>query len=543
MRTSLFLLLLAGIAALAGPAADRIEADAGTPKDAGVGTDDAGLLAFLRGLHPTHQVQKDIQTLIPRLGSDSFAEREEAMRRLTALARFARPELSKASHSTDREVARRAKAILADDADDADRRGAALLAAFRGITRRKTPGAVPPLLGAIPFCDRADLRTAAGQALAAAARPADAAALRQALASPDPNVRTAAAVGHDAALGDGAREELAPLLSDRDDGVRLAAALALLNRGDRRALTALGLLLDSPDLPIRNRAGRALRAVTGKDFPFAAYAVPEVRAVAAARWRRWIAEHGPAARLALPSPSQVSRGKVLLCNPEENRVVELDESGKKVWEVACDEPWCCEGLEDGHRLVGSATGRVDEYDSEGKRIWSLDGLGQTVKAVRRLPGGHTLVALLTKGGGSMLREFRPDKSICREVSVDLPADVQRLDDGHTLVALYCGGRVVELDRQGQVAWEVENRQLPSSVQRLEDGNTLVSYEGGDRVVELDRGGKVVWAHAIAKPTHAQRLHNGHTVIAAGEEKVVEIDAAGRVLWEHPEKGVVHLSAY
>jgi outer membrane protein assembly factor BamB len=505
--------------------------------------DDAGLLAFLRGMHPTHQVQKDIQALIPRLGSDSFAEREEAMRRLTALARFARPELSKASHSTDREVARRAKAILAEDTDDADRRGAALLAALRAITRRKTPGAVPPLLGAIPFCDRADLRTAAGQALAAAARPADADALRPALASPDPNVRTAAAAAYEAALGDGAREELAPLLSDRDDGVRLAAALALLNRGDRRALTALGLLLDSPDLPIRHRAGHVLRAVTGKDFHFAAYADPEVRAVAAARWRRWIAEHGPAARLALPSPPQVSRGKVLLCNPAENRVVELDESGKKVWEVTCDEPWCCEGLEDGHRLVGSASGRVDEYDAEGKRIWSLDGLGQTVKAVRRVPSGHTLVALLTKGGGSKLREFRPDKSICREVSVDLPADVQRLDDGHTLVALYCGGRVVELDRQGQVAWEVEDRKLPSSVQRLEDGNTLISYEGGDRVAELDRGGKVVWSHAIAKPTHAQRLPNGHTVIAAGEEKVVEIDAAGRVLWEYPENGVVHLSAY
>jgi hypothetical protein len=540
MRTSLFLLLLAGsaacAAALAGPAG-RAEADAG------VSPDDARLLAYLRGLQPTPEAQEEVKALIARLGSDSFDQREEASRRLTALARFARPELEKAGRSTDREAARRANAILADDVADADRRGAALMAALREIARRKTPGVVGPLLGAIPLCDRPDLRRAAGQALAAAARPADAEALQKALASPDPNVRTAAVVAYDAALGHGGREELATRLSDRDDGVRLATALALLNRGDRRALAALGLLLDSPDLPTRHRAGRVLRAVSGQNIPFAAYAVPEVRAAAAAQWRRWIAEHGPAARLVLPLPSPVRVGKVLLCNPRENRVVELDENGKKVWEVACDEPWCCEGLDNGHRLVGSADGRVDEYDGEGKLVWSMDGLGQTVKAVRRLPGGHTLVALLAKGGRAKLQEFRPDKSICWEVPVELPADVQRLDDGHTLAALYCGGRVVELDRQGQVAWEVRDRKLPSSMQRLEDGNTLVSYEGGDGVVELDRGGKAVWSHAIPMPTHAQRLPNGHTVIASNRKKVVEIDAVGRVLWEYPEKGVVHLSAY
>jgi hypothetical protein len=350
---------------------------------------------------------------------------------------------------------------------------------------------------------------------------------------------------YDAALGDKARENLGRLLDDRDDGVRLAAAVTLLNRGDRRALHALGGLLDSSVLPIRNRAGRVLRGVTGKDIGFVAYAAPGVRAKATAEWRRWIKEKAETVRLTLPAPVDTRLGKVLLCQPGGDRVLEVDERGQKVWEASLVKPWCCQGLPDGHRLVGTKTGRVQEYDAEGKPVWGLEGLLEPVLAVRRLPSGNTLVAHGTREK-SLVQEFRPNRTVCREVSWprDPPTDVQPLDNGNLLVALFFSTRVVELDRQGNVVWEVRGLRFPLSVQRLEDGNTLVSKQSGSdgKVVEVDPAGRAVWSHAITDPIYAQRLPNGHTLIT-NRDKVVEIDTAGKERAKYAVDGVSRLSAY
>jgi hypothetical protein len=297
-----------------------------------------------------------------------------------------------------------------------------------------------------------------------------------------------------------------------------------------------------------------LRGVTGKDIGFVAYADPEVRAGAAAEWRRWIGQHGRATRLTLPAPADSRLGKVLLCSFHRGRVVELDECGRKVWETHCSDPDCCEGLPDGHRLVGTFNGKVREYDAAGKLVWGLEGpAGEPIWAVRRLPSGNTLVVRGVHG--SRLQEFRPDRSVSREKALLLypgrAIDVQQLDNGNRLEA-YRIGRVVERDRQGEVVWELRGLAILSSVQRLNSGNTLVSQQDmpsvvdghrRSKVLELGPDGKVVWSHDIEQPGHAQRLANGHTLISSNLEKVVEIDAAGRVVWEYAEKGVTHFFAY
>jgi hypothetical protein len=519
MKPLTTILLLAGLAAAAAtedPLPPQAQADVQTLKDAGIRPDDAGLREYLRSLNPSAEVRREIGVLIGELGSEDFAQREAASRRLTALAGMARPELEQASRDKDQEVARRAKDLLAKAAE-ADHGDEVQLAALREVSRRKTQGIVPLLLETLPRLRRFDLRQAAGRALAATARPEDAEGLRR-------------------ALGPG------------DESVCLAAAVVLLDRGDRRALTALGRLLDSEDLPTRNRAGRVLRAVTGRDVGFVAYAAPKVRTQAVARWREWIDQDGPTARLSLPAPAQSPLGKVLLCNWREGHVVELDGSGKKVCEMPYKEARCCQGLPDGNRLLGNSSGQVDEYDARGKHLWHLDAgrHDDEVAAVRRLPSGHTLVLLSREESGEeeRLREFRPDTSICWQASLgrDLAVDVQRLGNGNTLVALMGTQRLVEVDRGARVVWQVKARGLPNSVQRLGDGRTLTAFSRGGKVVEVDHGGDVVWSYAINHPTHARRLPDGHTVIAT-DTKVIEIDAAGRVLWEHQEEGVRYLSAY
>jgi hypothetical protein len=282
--------------------------------------------------------------------------------------------------------------------------------------------------------------------------------------------------------------------------------------------------------------------VTGKDLGFIAYADLERRAQAAARWREWIDEEGKAAPLTPPAPDQTPLGKLLLaCRGAWEGAVELDRDGKKVWEMPYEGIMCCQGLPDGHRLLGSSFGRVDEYDAEGNPVWGMSVLGG-VMAVRRLPSGRTLLVVID--GELSLQEHRPDKSLCWGASLGRhqAMDVQRLGDGNTLVALWDRDRLVEVDPGGKVAWQVKVGGMPVSVQRLGDGHTLLALFDGEKVVEVDRGGQVVWSYAIPEPTHAQRLPGGHTMIAT-DKKVIEIDPSGRVLSEHKVEGVFHLSAY
>jgi hypothetical protein len=507
--------ILLAIAVPAAPAeTDPVaEADAKTLKEAGIRADDSGLLKYLRGLNPDPDAGRHVKELIAQLGSDEFIRREQTARRLTALAGLALPELQQAGRGNDPEVAQRARTILAEYDASVRQREDILLAVLREVTRRRTPGAVPRLLNTPQVWQRQDFRLAAEKALSGSARTTDRQALRLAL-------------------------------KERDEYVRMAAAITLLNQADRLSLPVLGELLDSADLAIRNRAGRVLRAVTRQDHGFAAFDSAGKRARASAAWRKWLEGEGQTARLALPAPAETPLGRVLLCSIGNDRVVELDEDGKKVWEQPYQAAFRCQGLPNGHRLVGSARGRLDEFDAAGRQVWGVDepGLLLIVAALRRLPNGNT-VAVFSGGDSAMLVEFRPDKSICRELLLEHPGCIELLDNGHTLRALYFRWQVQELDRRGKVCWMAENLPWPHSVQRLANGNTLVCVgEREDKVVELDRQGKVLGPAKAHDPRQGQRLPNRLTV-HVNEEGVVAVDAAGKVRWQFRERKVTSWSAY
>jgi hypothetical protein len=517
VRAPLIALLLLAAGNLS--AADWLaDSDAKTLHAAGVRADDAGLLAYLGSLRPLDGVRRQVKELVGHLGDDNFPSREQAMRQLTKLAAFAVDELQEASRGSDREVARRAKAILAEYEAGADQREDVLLAVLRTLARKKTVGAVPVLLDTPTAWERRDFRKAAEKSLNACYRPADAEALTRSLHAVNPHLRAAAAV-------------------------------CLLNQGDRRSLAVLGRLLDSPELEIRNRAGRVLRAVSGRDFGFVAYAGPEAREKAAAAARRWIEAEGRTANLTRPAPVESLLGKILMCchtEGRDERVIELDENGKKIWEKESPGVFCCQGLADGHRLAGSLSGRVGEYDAQGEVVWSLEKTPDPVMAVQRAANGRTLLALGSIHRKSKLQVIRADKSVCSEVDLGIfyPWDMQLLENGGTLVADQFSRRIIEVSRRGRVLGEWKDIKGPSSVQRLDNGNTLVCEGLNDRVVEVDRGGRVVWSHNVSNPRHAQRLPNGHTIIA-DLGRLLELDAKGnsKVLWEFAEEAACHFHAY
>jgi hypothetical protein len=98
--------------------------------------------------------------------------------------------------------------------------------------------------------------------------------------------------------------------------------------------------------------------------------------------------------------------------------------------------------------------------------------------------------------------------------------------GNTLIVLLDEGRVLELDPQKKVRWEVNNLSFPLDVQLIGENHLLVAEYYGNRVTERDLKGNVVWEREVANPLAAQRLANGNTFVAS-DMAFYEFDKDGK----------------
>ena len=423
------------------------------------------------------------------------------------------------------------------------KRGDLLVTALKRIKDNSVTGAAQEIIDIVPLCSDEHLLRAARSAMESTATPDDADAITKALASPRVGVRTIAMAGLPGALGDKALEPLSKLLKDESDHIKLEAAWTLANTGDRLALAAFGELLDSEDLKVRIRSSKALRALTGQKLPYSAYAEAPQREEHAQAWRDWIAGDGQTARLEFPiDEGRHLLGRTLICYYSLNKVVELNDKGEETWSAEVPYAWGCQGLPNGHRVVASYSGRyVAEYNAEGREIWKKTGLPGAPFSVERLPTGNTLV---TCSDSQKVVEIDPDRKIVWEVEISgRPMDARRLENGNTLVALQTFGKVVEVDRSGKVVWEVSDQKGVISASRLENGNTLVCRQAGNMVVEMNRAGEIVWSKGeLRNPYDAQRLPNGNTLIV-DYNGVQEVNAKGEDVWKRSGNGASRVHRY
>jgi uncharacterized protein (UPF0248 family) len=120
-------------------------------------------------------------------------------------------------------------------------------------------------------------------------------------------------------------------------------------------------------------------------------------------------------------------------------------------------------------------------------------------------------------------------------------DVQLLKNGNILVNSPPGVR--EYSPEGKVVWEVAKDVVADaeSAQRLDNGHTVIADNGKHRVIEIDKDTKTVWTFDVPNsnnrktPTMRQvrRLENGNTLICASTlDKVLEVSREGKVVWEY-----------
>ncbi|MCH7728501.1 MAG: HEAT repeat domain-containing protein [Planctomycetes bacterium] len=461
-----------------------------------------GLNKYLRALHPGEQQRKRATQLIQELGSvDSYAKREAAMKELLVMPTLPTEMLVKATEGGDPEVRWRARQVLKIGKPESTR---ALYAAFRVIEKKKLSATVAAALDAVPLCDKRYMLTTAQRALEAAAAPENAAVLRTGIESENGDLRAVATAALGRALGKKAARDFQQLLKDSSGPVKLAAARAMADYGDRQSLRSLVDLLDFDNVDVRAGSIVTLREFTGKRFAYAAYDKADRRAAAAKKWNEWIDGDGKTAKLSFPLKRRITgggylAGNTLLAYGYKNKVVEFDASGKEVWSYAnLQGAWSAEKLANGNVLIAQREGvkQVIEVNPNGKVVWRYAARGGCTDA-HRLENGNTLIASY----GVSIFEVTPAGKVVWEYPETQSRGCQPLPSGNVLIVSYNSGRVIEVTREKKIVWECQHAN-PTDVFRLPNGNTLIS--GSSQFVEITPDKKIVWSKAGCRHGSARR---------------------------------------
>jgi hypothetical protein len=194
-----------------------------------------------------------------------------------------------------------------------------------------------------------------------------------------------------------------------------------------------------------------------------------------------------------------------------NRLLELDENGKIVWEHKPPSlAVIFEVLPNGNVLYaygGKPTG-AREVTRKGEEVWNYVSSCPQVLGSCRLPNGNTLLG---------------EQGPCRAVEVDPRGTVVHVTPLTT--------------SQEHYHLQVRN------VHQLPNGNILAAHEGEGAVREVDPSGKIVWEYLhVENAGDAQRLPNGNTLISCGTQKrVIEVTPDKQIAWEFSAKDAPDLN--
>jgi hypothetical protein len=210
-----------------------------------------------------------------------------------------------------------------------------------------------------------------------------------------------------------------------------------------------------------------------------------------------------------------------------------------------------------HTVLAQDRGRVVILDEAGKITWETP-CGGTCHDIAMLPNGNVLFPTDDRH----IVEMTPAKQIVWQhtsgpkegYSGDVQIHAfQRLDNGRTMVAESGNGRIIEVDSQDKIVFQMpltldhpNPHRDTRRARELKNGHFLVCHEGDGVVREYDRSGKVVWSYKLDLDNHpatdghdghginvfnAIRLPNGNTLIGCGNgNRVVEVTPAGEEVW-------------
>lgn len=213
--------------------------------------------------------------------------------------------------------------------------------------------------------------------------------------------------------------------------------------------------------------------------------------------------------------------KVLAADYSKKRMAIVSERGSIEWEYPVRDIHDLHMLPNGNILCQDGWTRVIEVNSAKEIVWSYDSS--------------------TKNGNAGKR-------------VEVHA-FQRLENGLTMIVESGPGRILEVDREGQVQKEIPlKRDHPSAhsdtrmARKTKSGTYLVCQERDGFVREYDSDGNVIWEFEVPlfgkerKGGHgveafgnnvygAIRLENGNTLIGTGNgHSILEVTSEKEIVW-------------
>ena len=254
------------------------------------------------------------------------------------------------------------------------------------------------------------------------------------------------------------------------------------------------------------------------------------------------------------APGASAAHRFLCTDSNGGKVAVVAADGAIEWEFACEHPQDCWALPNGNYLFCHAHGAI-EMTSEKKTVWEYQaGEKAEVHACQPLPDGRVLVV---ECGPSRLLEIGRDGKIAKEIKLPLPPatvnlhdqyrGVRKTRDGHYLICRKGEHRVEELDGEGRVLRAIP---VPGDVHeavQLANRHLLIALGDGHKLIELDENDKVVWevnerdlsGNPLRLMAGLQRLPNGNTLFCnylghghIGEQPhVFELTPEKQVVWE------------
>ncbi len=125
---------------------------------------------------------------------------------------------------------------------------------------------------------------------------------------------------------------------------------------------------------------------------------------------------------------------------------------------------------------------------------------------------------------------------------------QRLDNGNTVVGENSSGKVLEVDPQGKVVFELQAKdfkpgehQNQRMARKLDNGNYLVCHSGKHVVREYQPDGSVVWEQATPNLAFAAiRKADGNTLVST-LGSIIEYKPDGGIAWEFKNSDIPGLT--
>jgi HEAT repeat protein len=499
------------------------------------------LLAEFRKWTPRELDQRKLRLLVGQLADDDFRIREKAMATLIEAGAAVRTLLLQAAKEADAEVVYRANKCLKEIDKGAAYAQPVAIARLLGL--RKPPGAVEALLDYLPVAEEQGIEEIQDALTLLALREEQpASALLKALDDKSPSRRAAAAVALSRGGGTVGTSQARRLLQDVDVNVRLRTALAMADARDREAIPVLISLLTELSQERVWLVEETLRYVARGTGPAATLGSKgQSRAEYQAVWNAWWREYGPRLDVARREALPRALGFTLIAQFTEGRngrVIEIGPQGTTRWQLE-NTPWPLDiQLLAGDRLLLAEYYdlRVAERTLNGKLVWERTTL-QAPLGVQRLANGNTFIVT----AGQLLEIDRSGKEVFNHVRSGILA-AKKLRDGR-IACIASPERFILLDVSGKElsSFRVGNFQKFCGFDFTPNGRVVVPLTTENQVVEFGLDDKDVWKASwkatVERPCCAERLANGHTLVACRDgNQVVELDRLGNVIWKHQCQG-------